>query len=232
MVCFFNGGCAIAVPGGNQGGCPFRYSEAIIKAALMRRTLYVVPFLALLCCAMPLSAQVSTGYDPYRLTPEKRKAARDAVCQRVGEGSAAFTRKYGDPGIAALQKCSTEIGQRLVALDAQGGMQGKIADPKRLLELIARYGDLVTDWAVSNAALLADPVAFDLFVREPRDYVYDLRDLSADTAAAKQANGLAGTPAQAGATPPLPAWAGPALICGAVIAAIFAGRAWGKRTLG
>src|SRR5277367_368984 len=89
MSCSITGTSAIAAFGGNQGGCPFRYLWLSIKAALMKHILFIVPVLAILCGAMPLSAQVSAsqGYDPYRRSPEKRKAARDEVCRRVGEGA-------------------------------------------------------------------------------------------------------------------------------------------------
>jgi hypothetical protein len=187
-MCFcVRGNAAMSVLAGNQGG-GFRFQHLLWRMlAAIRPYGYMLAFLALICCTMPVSAQVTgpQAFDPYRASPEKRRIAIDVTAERVGDGSRLFLRKYGASGLAALHKCSTEAARRLVELDEQEKLS-RIPDPRRLLNLIAVDGDVICYWSVANADLLADPVAFDVFVTQPREYWTEARELRDDTAAAKR----------------------------------------------
>jgi hypothetical protein len=110
---------------------------------------------------------------------EARKAARDQVLRSVGPEALAFTKRYGDLGIAALQQCSPETGKRLVALFNSGDL-ARLRNQQAALAAIQRNGNPAGAWLCDNIGRLSDPEALELWCKMPLEYVYDLKDIDRD----------------------------------------------------
>jgi hypothetical protein len=157
---------------------------------------------------------------------EIRKEARDRVLRAFGNEALAFTKAYGDLGIAALQAChgEPETGKNLVRLYNAGEMS-KLKNPRAVLEVVRRCGHQAGAWIVEHHQQLVDPEALDAFTREPMDFVFDLKDL--DVAAAQLRESRKYSP-QTGIKPG-GEWNTPVLVIGALVLALVAYFLWKRR---
>jgi LPXTG-motif cell wall-anchored protein len=122
-------------------------------------------------------------FPPQQFTPapppnsaEARREARDQVLRSVGPEALAFTKRYGDLGIAVLQQCSPEAGKKLVAM-FNNGQLARLKNPQGALEAIRQNGEPPAAWFCNNIGRLSDPESLELWCRTPMEFVYDLKDL-------------------------------------------------------
>ena len=119
---------------------------------------------------------------------EIRKQARDAVLKSLGDGdrdaTLAFTKKYREVGVQALQRCKPETGRALVNLHRAGAMDN-LKDPRAVLIAVEQHGQVAAEWLVNNIERLADPQALSVWCKYTPDVVYDLIDLEAVAAEAR-----------------------------------------------
>lgn len=69
----------------------------------------------------------------------------------------------------------------------QAGELQKLSQLRLALEAVVKNGDPAGAFLADNASQLSDPDAMDAFLAAPLDYAYDLRDLSLEAAARRQA---------------------------------------------
>jgi hypothetical protein len=122
------------------------------------------------------------GFQPPAPPPnsaEARREARDQVLRSVGPEALAFTKKFGDLGIAALQQCSPETGKRLIAL-FNNGQYARLTNQQGALETIRQNGEPAAAWLCNNIGKLSDPEALQCFNKSALDYAFDLKDIERD----------------------------------------------------
>jgi hypothetical protein len=116
---------------------------------------------------------------------EVRKDARDKVLQVIpGPETLAFTKFYGDLGVSALQQCGPESGRALVRLFGSGDL-ARLKNPKAALVAIRTHGALAATWLTEHFEQLVDPEALECWVKEPMEYVFELKDIEHQAAQLK-----------------------------------------------
>lgn len=119
-------------------------------------------------------------------TLASRRARRDEALKHVGGGEAAlrYTQDFAEDGVRSLLACEPGTGERLVSLHADGKL------PRPLVASVARYGEEVGAWVAEHHDRLADPAALQAFLKEPREYVWNLKALPTPPPEARDAQVL------------------------------------------
>lgn len=154
-----------------------------------------------------------------------RKEARDQVLRSVGKDALTFTKKYGDLGIASLQQCSPESGKKLVAL-FNAGEFGKLKNPRAVLEAVRQHGDPAAAWLSEYHEKLADPEALECWVKNPLEFVFDLKDVE-QAAEELRASRKFFLPPWLGAISA--EWNGPSIVIGVLVVFLLVSVFWKRK---
>jgi hypothetical protein len=110
--------------------------------------------------------------------PYIRRANRDQVVAvlNMPEARAFVETPYGDQACAAVFKCSTSVGRKLVEFHASGDLD-RLPKPGDLLRVIGLHGDDVANYVLRHPRELQDPDCMDAFLQRPVDISLELEKL-------------------------------------------------------
>jgi hypothetical protein len=117
----------------------------------------------------------------------QKRAARDAVVKKLGEGSRAFVEFFGEDAVTATNACSVQGGKKLAEFHDKGGFI-RLPYPNMLLRAIGRTygGDPVVDFVIEHSDQLLDTERMEAFCTDPLSYSLYVKSLETGMAERRQ----------------------------------------------